>query len=164
MRQHAKHHLSLRGVKTAVPVVTGMQLRARSPDSCVCEACILGKPFRQPFKRIDKLKATARLQVVHSDVMGPMRTTNMSGKRHAISLTDEFTRYVTVYFIASKSEAAAMFGKYKAEGKNQCNTKIERRGRRIFLRPVPQISGVRGNHWHIRTLGTKPGIEHMRTF
>jgi hypothetical protein len=86
----------------------------------------LGKHFRQPFKRIDKLKAAARLQVVHSDVMGPMRTTSVSGKRYAISLTDEFTRYVTVYFIASKSEAAAMFGKYKAEGENQCNTKIER--------------------------------------
>jgi hypothetical protein len=116
-------HLSLRGAKTAVPVVTGMKLHTRSPDFCVCEACILGKLFRQPFKRIDKLNATTRLQVAHSDVMGPVRTTNMSGKRYAIY---ESTKYVTVYFMASKSEAPAMFGKYKAEVENKCNTNIKR--------------------------------------
>jgi hypothetical protein len=40
-------------VKTAVPVVTGMKLHARSPDSFVCEACILGNPETAAHSKLD---------------------------------------------------------------------------------------------------------------
>jgi len=43
-------HLSLPGIKRLPNAVRGIQLHAKSPSTCTCEACIMGKMFRKPFQ------------------------------------------------------------------------------------------------------------------
>ena len=39
-----------------------------------CEACVKGKMFRKPFQPVEEIRSTRRLELVHSDVCGPMQT------------------------------------------------------------------------------------------
>ena len=44
-----------------------------------CEACILGKQHRLPFNSENFRRARAPLELVHSDLVGPMQTTSIGG-------------------------------------------------------------------------------------
>jgi len=71
--------LSLPAIKRLQNAVRGIQLHARSPSTCTCEACIMGKMFQRPFQPIcleDKAK-TRLLELIHSDVIRPMQTQTM---------------------------------------------------------------------------------------
>ena len=42
-----------------------------------CKACILGKQHRLPFNSINSRRAKAPLELVHFDLVGPMKTTSI---------------------------------------------------------------------------------------
>jgi len=68
-----------------------------------------GKIFRRPFQLLtseDKAK-TPPLEVIHSDVIGPMLTQTMEGYRYIIIFTDDSSRYTEVCFMKPKSDAPA---------------------------------------------------------
>jgi hypothetical protein len=76
-------HLSLRAIQRLPNTVRGIQLHAESPSTCTCEACIMGKMLQKPFQPLNSEdKANTRLlELINSDVIGPMETQNMHGKR-----------------------------------------------------------------------------------
>ena len=47
---------------------------------------------------------SSKLDLVFTDVLGPMPTTSLDGNRYAISFTDSYSRYSVVYFLKSKDE------------------------------------------------------------
>jgi len=48
--------------------------------------------------------STEPLQLVHSDVVGPFGVVSHGGNRYAVLFVDDYTRYVSVYPIARKSD------------------------------------------------------------
>jgi transposase InsO family protein len=109
-------HLSLPAIKRAATTVDGLKLHARSPSDCICEACILGKMSRRPFsKESGQRPVTRPLELIHTDVVGPMPTQSRKGFRYLIMLTDDATRYTYIYFLRQKSEVTAVFKQFKAE-------------------------------------------------
>jgi hypothetical protein len=114
-------HLSLPPIKRLRNAVRGIQLQAKSPSTCTCEACIMGKMFWKPFQPLcSGDKATTRLlELIHSDVIGPMQTQTMRGYRYIIMFPDDHSRYTEVYFMKAKSEAAAKFNEYVAKVEKQ---------------------------------------------
>jgi hypothetical protein len=70
-------HLSLPAIKWLPNTVKGIQLHARSPSACSCEACIMGKMFRRPLLTSEDKVYTRLLELIHSDVIGPMQTQTM---------------------------------------------------------------------------------------
>lgn len=114
-------HLSLPAIKHLLGVTKGIELHAKSPSQCVCEACLLGNMFPksfQPLKPEDKVK-TRPFELIHSDVIGPMQTQTMSSYRYIIMFTDDDSRYTNVYFMKVKSEAPAKFKEYVAKVEKQ---------------------------------------------
>jgi hypothetical protein len=86
-------HLSLPAVKRACSVVEGMELQARSPSDCICEACILGKMARRPFsKQSGEPPKTRPLELIHTDVVGPMPTQSRKGYRYFVMFTDDIRK------------------------------------------------------------------------
>lgn len=59
--------------------------------------------------------ATQPLQLVHSDICGPINPTSNSKERYFITFTDDYSRKTWVYFWGEKSEAIAVFKKFKAQ-------------------------------------------------
>src|SRR5688572_33443490 len=74
-----------------------------------CEHCVLGKQRRVSFKAaIHRTKST--LEYVHSDLWGPSREPSIGGSRYLLTIIDDYSRKVWVFFLKSKDE---VFGEFK---------------------------------------------------
>eukprot|EP00253_Pinus_taeda_P006975 PITA_06975 len=60
-------------------MVRGLPL-IEKPDS-LCEGCILGKQHKESFPAGKSIRAKAPLEIVHSDVCGPMEVPSLGGNR-----------------------------------------------------------------------------------
>jgi transposase InsO family protein len=80
----------------------------------VCEGCVLGKHHRQPFPKEGAWRAKQALELVHTDVCGPMNTLSHGKNRYFVLFIDDFTRMTWVYFMRQKSEVFIIFKKFKA--------------------------------------------------
>ena len=112
-------HLSLPAIKRLPNTVKGIQLHARSPSACSCEGCIVGKMFRRPILTSEDKAKTRLLELIHSDVIGPMQTQTMQGYRYIIMFTDDYSRYSEVYLMTLVSQAPVKFKEYDARVENQ---------------------------------------------
>jgi hypothetical protein len=67
-------HLSLPPIKRLPNTVKGIQLHAMSPSAYSCEACIIRKMFWRPILTSEDKAKTRLLELIHSNVIGPMQT------------------------------------------------------------------------------------------
>lgn len=107
-------HLSFGGLKTLQQknMVTG--LPQITIPSEVYEECVVSKQHRNQFPQGKSWRAKATLELVHSDICGPITPCSNGGKRYIITFIDDFSRKVWVYFLQEKSEAFLAFKSYKA--------------------------------------------------
>lgn len=89
-----------------------------------CEGCVQGKMSRMPFKTEGGIKTTRKLQLVHSDVCGPMSVQSFKGARYFVTFIDDYTRSVKVYFMKHKSEVLEKFKESEAAATNEAGCKI----------------------------------------
>lgn len=68
-------------------------------------------------------RAWQKLELIHSDVCGPMQTTSPSGKRYVLTFIDDFSRYTVVYLLKEKSEVLAKTKEYVNTCKTSFNAK-----------------------------------------
>lgn len=81
----------------------------------VCECCLKSKMARQPFPNKAEKRTTEKLQLVHTDIMGPINPPSVSGKRYVMNIIDDYTRFTKIYLLQNKSEAAKMIESYVRE-------------------------------------------------
>jgi hypothetical protein len=74
----------------------------------VCNECAQGKNFKNPFPKRDS-KAKGVLELIHSDVCGPMPSSSISGYVYYVSFIDDYSRKTWVYFLKSKDEVLIGF-------------------------------------------------------
>ena len=91
----------------------------KSVDVGFYEDCIYGKHKRVSFSKSARTSKAEKLQLVHSDVWGPVPVRYLGGSRYYVTFIDDSTRKVWVYFLKNKSEMFATFKKWKAEVENQ---------------------------------------------
>ncbi|KAI3782170.1 hypothetical protein L2E82_12204 [Cichorium intybus] len=94
----------------------------RSDD--VCESCLLGKMTKSPFKGSFE-RGEGLLDIIHTDVCGPFRSTTKDGTRFYVTFTDDFSRYGYIYLIKHKSDTFEKFKEFKNEVENQLGRKIK---------------------------------------
>ncbi|KAJ4730414.1 Gag/pol protein [Rhynchospora pubera] len=88
-----------------------------------CEHCLAGKAIRKPFGKA--IRATSPLQLIHSDICGPMNVRARHGGVYFITFIDDYTRYSQVYLISHKSDALSCFKSYMTLVENQLGTTIK---------------------------------------
>ena len=87
-----------------------------------CEVCILSKMEKLPFKQ-NRTRAERPLQIIHSDVMGPIKPSSWPGhKRYIIVFVDDYSRYARVYCLKSKDESGQAFERYLSSARNLLGT------------------------------------------
>ncbi|GKV37176.1 hypothetical protein SLEP1_g45235 [Rubroshorea leprosula] len=104
-------------------MVSGMPLV--HVDEHVCKVCQLGKHSQLPFPSGQAHKASMKLQLVHTDICGPMKTVSLSGNRYFLIFIDDFSIFCWVYFLKHKSEVFDIFIKFKASVENECGLNIK---------------------------------------
>ena len=65
------------------------------------------------------------LELVHLDLMGPIRTESLGGKRYIMVLVDDFTRYTWVILLKSKSDDPEHIEALCTRLQNEKNIKID---------------------------------------
>lgn len=105
-------------------VVDGMQIKGKmSKPEQECEVCIQGK-FTQTRNRNPDARAKAPLEMIHTDLAGPIATESLDGYKYAQSFTDDYSNTVFVYFLKKKSDAVQATEKFLADvscyGKVKC--------------------------------------------
>ncbi|KAI0515512.1 hypothetical protein KFK09_008177 [Dendrobium nobile] len=91
----------------------------------ICDGCTVDKQHRLPFPRETKFRAEKPLQLLHGDICGPITPATPSGFRYFLLLVDDFSRYMWVYLLKSKSEAHSVFSKFKIMVENESEMKIK---------------------------------------
>jgi hypothetical protein len=93
---------------------TGMKVLKESL-SCHCDVCAEAKAKKQSCNKECIPRKDGKLELVYSDVQGPMQTPSMNGMRYAVSFIDCYSRYGRVYFMKTKSETFEKFKRFCAE-------------------------------------------------
>jgi transposase InsO family protein len=90
-----------------------------------CDICIRGKLTRKSFKSIPtEKKPTRMLEVVSSDVTGPVTPSTHDNKRYYVSFIDHFSHFTVVYLITQKSEVFDKLKEYEEMVKAKFGTRI----------------------------------------
>lgn len=84
-----------------------------------CVACTFGKQHRTKISTAPRKRATNILDLVHTDVCGPMRTPSIDGNRYFVTFIDDATNYCVISFIKQKSEVLGKFQAFVAMMANQ---------------------------------------------
>jgi transposase InsO family protein len=119
-------HLNYRSLQQLCnqQMVTGLPL-----VSCrdgVCAGCVLGKHHRDSFDKRASWHASGPLQLVHSDLCGPLSSPSFSGCKYFLTFIDDFSRRTWVYFLKLKSEVFDKFLAYKALVEKQSGHQIQK--------------------------------------
>ena len=93
--------------------------------SQVCEECVVGKHNRDRFPTGKAWRARNPLELIHSDICGPINPVSNGKKRYFISFIDDFSRKTWVYFLQEKSEALPAFKSFKALAENETGRTIK---------------------------------------
>eukprot|EP00253_Pinus_taeda_P025723 PITA_25723 len=104
-------------------MVRGLPLIEKS-DS-LCESWILGKQHRESFPSGKSIRVKVPLEIVHSDLCGPMQTPPLAGSQYFLTFIDDFTRKTWVYFLKNNSEVFEKFRNFKALVENQSGLHIK---------------------------------------
>jgi hypothetical protein len=114
------HHGALRGLRE---VVTGFpQISLEHQD--VGRGCALGNFTKVVFPSHDK-GSSGILDLVYTDVCGPMFHVSLSGCEYYLTFIDDHTRKTCIYFMKAKSEVFKRFQAFKALVENQTGKRIK---------------------------------------
>jgi hypothetical protein len=118
-------HLNANQLRELAHQVTTTGIRIpRTGNLSFCEGCVEGKMHRKPLKSVGEIRSNRRLQLIHSDVCGPMQTMSIGGCRYFVTFIDDYSRCCKVYFMKQKSETMDKFKEFQAVCTSECGERI----------------------------------------
>ncbi|KAF1332324.1 Integrase catalytic core protein, partial [Globisporangium splendens] len=91
----------------------------------LCSGCALGKQTRVNFQSIAPERVNSVLDVVDSDVCGPMQTATFSDKRYFVTFIDDKSRFCVVFLLRSKSEVLDKFVQFVKFAETQIGRRVK---------------------------------------
>ena len=89
-----------------------------------CNGCDLGKMTNHPYKAIGS-RSHQILELVHTDLCGPMKKPSLSGARYFMIFVDDFSRKTFVYFLRHKSDAQSTIKEFIVHVERQTGQKVK---------------------------------------
>lgn len=119
-------HLNHKGLRSLAEkeMVTGLPKLCQGEGEAFCETCLKGKQHREIIPKKSEWKSTHDLQLVHTDICGPISPTSESGKRYVINFIDDYSRKCWSYFLSEKSEAFQVFKEFKTAVERELGQKL----------------------------------------
>ncbi|WJZ90886.1 hypothetical protein VitviT2T_010001 [Vitis vinifera] len=90
-----------------------------------CEHCVFGKTTRVKFAKVVH-ETQNQLDYIHSDLWGPSRVSSIGGARYFLTLIDDYSRKVWIYFLKNKSETFLKFKEWKILVETQVGRKVKK--------------------------------------
>ena len=89
-----------------------------------CKGCAQGNNIKNPFLKSDT-KTKGTLELIHSDVCGPIPSISLSGYEYYITFIDDYSRNTWIQFLNNKSEVFKKLKEFKALIENQSKKRIK---------------------------------------
>jgi hypothetical protein len=105
-------HINYKALPYVSKVVTDLP-ELKVDHEGACKGCAQGKNIKNHFSKNDS-KAEGILELVHSNVCGPMPSTSLSEYVYYVSFIVDYSRKTWVYFLKSKDEVLGKFKEIKA--------------------------------------------------
>lgn len=122
-------HISEKNLEKIVAknMVIGFE-KSGTEDDCemYCEPCIEAKQTRKPFVVCPERRATRVLELIHTDVCGPVTPVGHDGSRYYVSFIDDWSRFTIIYTVRSKNQVLECFRLYEAMVTAKFGRKISR--------------------------------------
>lgn len=99
--------------------------RNKKPSLFQCEICQLSRHVRNSFPAHD-YKASHPFHMIHNDIWGPSRITNISGKRWFVSFIDDHTRTTWIFLMKEKSEVGPIIKNFHSMIQNQFQANVQK--------------------------------------
>jgi hypothetical protein len=113
------HHGALRVLREMVTGVPDFS----SAQHELSKGCALGKYTKTAFLSSDS-RAVGILDLIHSDVCGPMSSASLTGFLYYVVFIDDFSRKSWIFFMKTKGQVFNRFQEFKALVENQTGKKI----------------------------------------
>lgn len=94
--------------------------------SNLCEGCTMGKYSMSNFLKQGFIWASSLLDLIHSDVCGPIQTHSFNKVYHFVAFIDDLSQFRKVCFMWSKSDVFSKFQFYKTFVKTEIGRKIKK--------------------------------------
>ncbi|GJS36189.1 putative ribonuclease H-like domain-containing protein [Tanacetum coccineum] len=91
-----------------------------------CVACNKGKQHKVSYKAKTAVSSFSEpLQMLHMDLFGPTSVRSISHKFYCLVITDAFSRFSWVFFLAKKDETVGILKEFIKLVENQLNKKVK---------------------------------------
>ena len=105
-------HNNKSDVQKLSKLVQAMKLQNSSFSEPFCDICAANKLNRKPPSSKMALRKSSNLELVYSDVRGPMETTSLGGHRYVVSFIDSYSRFARAFFMKHNSEVLEKFRQF----------------------------------------------------
>ena len=116
-------HMSEKGMSILVKnnVLSGV----KSAKLEKCAHCLAGKQKRVSFRSHSPSRKSELLELVHSDVCGPMPIKTVGGAAYFVTFIDDSSRKVWVYFLKTKDQVLNAFKQFQVLVERQTGKKLK---------------------------------------
>lgn len=124
----------------------------------VCDGCLVGKQRRHSFPAKSNYRAARQLELIHTDLCGPITPKTSVGKKMFLLVVDDMSRYMWLVLLSAKHEAAAAIVRLQARTEAEAGCKLGTlrtdRGGEFTVRAFGEYCADQGIQRHFTALYT----------
>ncbi|GJX19788.1 putative ribonuclease H-like domain-containing protein [Tanacetum coccineum] len=142
-------HMNFRTINKLVKenLLRGLPLKIFDNDH-TCVACQKRKQHKASCKAKLMSSICQPLQMLHMDLFGPTSVRSINHKTYCLVVTDDFSRFSWVFFLASKDKTSGILNRFITEIENQLNHKVIvimcDNGKELKNREMNEFYGLKG--------------------
>ncbi|GJX23759.1 putative ribonuclease H-like domain-containing protein, partial [Tanacetum coccineum] len=135
-------HINFKTINKLVKdnLVRGLPAKRFENDQ-TCVACLKGKQHKASCKSKIQNSITQPLFMLHMDLFGPTFVSSLMNKKYCLVVTDDYSRFTWVFFLASKDETSGILKNFITEIENLVDKKKGIK-REFSVARTPQQNGV----------------------
>nr|GEY19859.1 hypothetical protein [Tanacetum cinerariifolium] len=97
----------------------------RFENDQTCVPCLKGKQHKASCKSKIRNSITQPLFMLHMDLFGPTFASSLMNKKYCLVVTDDYSRFTWVFFLASKDETSGILKNFITEIENLDDKKVK---------------------------------------
>ncbi|GJW73388.1 putative ribonuclease H-like domain-containing protein [Tanacetum coccineum] len=119
-------HINFKNINKLVKdnLVRGLPTKRFENDQ-TCVACLKGKQHRASCKSKVLNPITKPLFMLHIDLFGPTFVSSLMHKKYCLVVTDDYSRFTWVFFLATKDETSEILKNFIKEIENLVDKKVK---------------------------------------
>ena len=105
--------------------VKGLKIKDSNETPKTCTGCLTGKAHRLSIPKQSSSRTSQLLELVHSDVNGPIEVPSIGGSRYFVTFIDDFSRCTSLYTMKNKSDTLNCFKAFHAYAEKHTGARLK---------------------------------------